>query len=124
MSVLTVENIRRIFEDCLLRPHLGEEGLACITTVGLTRTKAFHFHRLAAHNAEICAMLDELPRDFKSEVGQPFSEAHWSEGGCLWTNMDDLVLEQLIMLGVAVDKVSWCHPPDEKPTTVSRFRVK
>ena len=110
---LTCTRVFEIYISCRLR---GSENASGVRVEGSTHNAVFHPERLARHKAEIEAMLDELPDEFKKTGfgGWSFLSALFDRHGNQWTTLH-LRTEQLFMLGLAVGKVG-CVQPRKYPT--------
>ena len=111
---LTVENLQATIMDCMYRegeytPGTTPEGAVIVE--GITRTFGFHPDRLQSHLADIEGMLGELPDVFMASGGggYTFLDACMDRHGNQWTGMHPL-MEELFILGIAVDRAEWCLP--------------
>lgn len=108
-SKLDPRRIQEIFLDCLFQDgedtsgHVDAEGIQCVV--------GFHPGRLAKHKEEICALLDELPDEFKKSGGggMSFLNACLDKHGVQWTGLHSR-MEQLFQLGIGVGKVQCLLP--------------
>src|SRR4030042_2298665 len=66
-EMIDPERVNAIFMDCLFKE--GEDTSKPIKVEGIVRNIGFHPERLESHKAEIAAMLDELPDEFKESGG-------------------------------------------------------
>ena len=109
MSILTSEKVEQIFLDCLFRE--GEDTSNHIAAEGIVSTVGFNPARLESHRAEIEALLDELPDEFKqsSGGGMSFLNACNDKHGDQWTGLHQR-MEQLFQLGMAIKKVRSLMP--------------
>ena len=107
-TVLDPERVNAIFMDCLFRD--GEDTSKHIKAEGIVSVE-FHPERLQSHKAEIEAMLDELPDEFKKSGGGGWSflNACNDKHGNQWTGLHQR-MEQLFQLGVGINKVQYQMP--------------
>jgi len=108
---LTAENVETIFFDCLFK---GEEPIVdCVRADGITSVLGFSPERLKKHRDEIYEMLKQLPEGFQKESGggMTFLNACNDKDGNQWTGLHTS-MEQLMTLGIAIDKVKYCAPRD------------
>lgn len=108
-TVLDPEKVNAIFVDCLFKE--GEDTSKHIKAEGVVRNVGFHPERLESHKAEILAMLDELPDEFKKSGGggMSFLNACNDKHGNQWTGLHQR-MEQLFQLGIGVGKVKCLMP--------------
>ena len=108
-TVLDPERVNAVFVDCLFRD--GEDSSKHINAEGIVRNVGFHHERLESHKAEIVAMLDELPEQFKesSGGGWSFLNACMDKHGNQWTGLHQ-TMEQLFQLGIGIGKVKSLMP--------------
>jgi hypothetical protein len=108
-TVLDPDQVNTIFMDCLFRE--GEDTSKHIKAEGVVRNVGFHSERLESHKAEITAMLDELPDEFKESGGggMSFLNAYNDKHGNQWTGLHQR-MEQLFQLGIGVGKVKCLMP--------------
>ncbi len=102
--VLSTEGVEKVFVDCLFKE--GEDTSTHIAAEGIMMTVGFHPERIESHRAEIEAMLDELPDQFKASSGGGWSFLNACEDkhGNQWTSFHRS-MDQLFMLGMAIGKV-------------------
>ncbi len=107
--MINPERVNEIFMDCLFQ--VGEDTNNHIKAEGITRNVGFHPERLESYRAEIVAMLDELPDDFKESGGggMSFLNACNDKHGNQWTGLH-LRMEQLFQLGIGIGKVKYPMP--------------
>ena len=107
--VLSPERVESIFLDCLFKD--GEDTSKHVKAEGITRNVGFHPERLAGHKAEISALLDELPDEFKKSGGgaMSFLNACNDKHGNQWTGLH-IRMEQLFQLGAGIGKVESLMP--------------
>lgn len=108
---LTAEAVDAIVEACLFEP--GEPRESQVEVEAVVHTYHFHPGRIAAHTAEISALLAELPVAFRA--GEPggggwtFLNACDDRHGRQWTGLH-IKVEALFALGIAVGKARWLMP--------------
>lgn len=102
-TVLNPQRVSEIFGEC----HHG----STVQVEGIGGPTWFNADCLQAHKAEIEAMLDELPDEFKesSGGGSSFLNACQDKHGNLWTGLHAIV-EQLFLLGMGIGKVKPLFP--------------
>lgn len=108
---LTAENVKTIFLDCLYR---GKElTVDCVRVDGIMNVFGFIPGRLKKHRDEIYEILKQLPEGFQKESGggMTFLNACSDKEGNMWTGLHT-TMEQLMTLGMAIDKVKYCMPRD------------
>lgn len=108
-TVLNPEKVNAIFVDCLFKG--GEDTNRHVKAEDIVRNVGFHPERLESHKAEIAAMLDELPDEFKESGGggMSFLNACNDKHGNQWTGLHQR-MEQLFQLGIGVGKVKSLMP--------------
>jgi hypothetical protein len=106
---LDAGRVEEVFLECLFRD--GEDTTNHIRAEGITSTVGFHPDSLESHKAEIEAMLEELPDEFKSSGGGGWSflNACNDKHGNQWTGLHQR-MEQLFQLGIAIGKVEYQLP--------------
>lgn len=106
---LTGKKVTSVFMDCLFKD--GEDTSNYVKTEGIITNVGLHPERLASHKTEILEMLNELPDEFKRSGGGGWSflNACNDKDGKLWTG-DQSVVEQLVLLGIASEKVAFQLP--------------
>jgi hypothetical protein len=109
MAKLSSERVWEIFGDCLFRE--GEDTSNHIRAEGIMTNVGFHPERLESHRVAIEEMLSELPNEFKQSGGGgwTFLNACNDKKGNQWTG-EHRVVEQLFLLGIAIDKVKFQLP--------------
>lgn len=102
---LSAKRVNEIFLDCLFKG--GEDTSQYVPASGITFKTGLHPGRLEGHKAEIFALLDELPDDFKESGGggMSFLNACVDRHGTHWA--EHMTIEQLLLLGLATGKVSY-----------------
>lgn len=108
-TVLDPKKVNSIFIDCLFVE--GEDTSNHVKAEGITSNVGFHPDRLESRKAEIVAMLDELPDEFKESGGggMSFLNACNDKHGNQWTGLHQR-MEQLFQLGIGVGKVKNLMP--------------
>ena len=103
-TTLNPAQVNAVFMDCLFKD--GEDTSKHVKAEGITTTVGFHPERLESHKAEIEAMLDELPNEFKKSGGGGWSflNACNDKHGNQWTGFHQR-MEQLFQLGIGIGKV-------------------
>lgn len=106
---LTAERVTEVFLDCLFQD--GDDNINHVKVEGIRGDVGFHLARLESHKAEVEAMLDELPDDFKKSGGggMSFLNACYDKHGEQWTGLHQ-TMEQLFLLGMAVGKAKLLAP--------------
>lgn len=124
VMTLTAKRVEAIFKDCLFKK--GEDTSKHIKAMGVVGNVRFHPERLKIHEAEIVAMLDELPNEFKETGGggTSFLNAAIDKHGNQWASFHQQI-EQLFQLGIGLGKVRsliprklWYTLPGEMPCYV------
>jgi len=102
---LEASRVEEIFLDCLFKED--EDTSVHIVAEGITGTIGLHPSRVEEHKAEIEAMLEELPDDFKADGGggASFLMACNDRHGNQWTGVQKH-MEQLFQLGIAIGMVT------------------
>ena len=105
---LNAENVTRIFEKCLAEKNLTTEKV-CVK--GILTIVEFDQEKLENHKSEIMDMVFSLPDCFKKNKGGGMSFLGMCDDkeGHLWTG-DHAVMEQLLLLGLAVKAMTYCLP--------------
>lgn len=111
MKLLAI-NVIKIFEECLFKENEvinGQTPQNARITKGITMDVGFNSERLSKHSDDIYDMLKELPKDFQKDKGGGWSflQACVDRDGKQWTG-EHKVMEQLFLLGLAIDKVKYC----------------
>ena len=107
-AILDPQRVEAIFLDCLFQE--GEDVSNRVEAEGMA-TVGFHPGRLEGHKAEIEALLDELPDEFKQSGGggMSFLNACMDRHGNQWTGLHQR-MEQLFLLGIAIGKAKLLVP--------------
>jgi len=108
--MISAERVESIFADCFFKD--GEDSSSYVEARGVTFTAGFQPGRLKEHEAEIVAMLEELPNRFRASGGGGWSflNACNDRHGNQWGEHQDV--ERLFMLGIATGKAK-CQMPKE-----------
>lgn len=116
ISKLDPQRVEAIFLDCLFRE--SEDTSQHVKAEGIFSNVGFHPERLARYKAEISALLDELPDEFKKTGGggMSFLNACNDRSGNQWTGLHKR-MEQLFQLGIGIGKVE-CLIPRKMWTTL------
>lgn len=116
MTELNIENVDRIFSDCMFRSHeeyeeCKKEGLhVFVHSIQNPKVKiGFQPERIEAHRQEIRDMLSQLPDGFFPGTGDgaSFLQACSTKDGQLWTGLH-LEMEKLCLLGLASRQMKMC----------------
>ena len=108
-TALCVENVDRIFSDCLFRTHdeydeyIKNNGVV-IKVPSIQNPKVtvcFHPERLESHKQEIKSIILHLPYELHLESGISFLDLCEDRDGNLWTGFHTEV-EKLALLGMAI----------------------
>lgn len=107
--VLDPEQVNAVFSECLFKD--GDDFQERINADGIVSSVKFNRVRLRNHMAEIDAMLDELPLQFREKVGGGWSFLNACEDrhGNHWTGLHQH-MEQLFLLGIGIDRVKPLFP--------------
>lgn len=112
-ALISSKQVTEVFYDCLFKEEELAKGNPAegefVPAQGLTISAGFHPGRLQEHAEEILAIIDNLPEEFKQ--GWSFLNFCTDREGNQWTGMHK-VCEQLVMLGIAIDKLEYCMPRD------------
>ena len=111
VDVLTPPIVESVFRSCLFKD--GESTDNHIVAEGIVQTVGFHPGRIEDYRPAIHGLLAELPDNFKTSGGggNSFLNACIDKHGNQWTGMHQTV-EQLVLLGIAIDEVEFCLPRD------------
>jgi hypothetical protein len=110
---LTAENVVETLKSCLFE---GEPDLAkAVLVEGVVAKFGFDPERLKAREAEIISMLEQLPPQFRAEVGGGYSflGACQRADGVQWG--EHRTVDELFCLGLAIGRVKLCLPRDMWP---------
>jgi hypothetical protein len=116
MTELTAKTVHAIIMDSLFHKgevEVGEIPDKYIEARGPVRGVGFHPERLESHRAEVIALLDELPDEFKSVAngggdGWSFLNAVVDKHGKHWGEHPDA--EALLLLGLGLGLVEYLLP--------------
>lgn len=106
---LTAENVNSVFLECMFEQGESTEnhvlGQGVITNVG------FHPERLIKNENNISEMLNQLPDEFKKELGGGMSFLNMCNDkyGNQWSDLH-ATMDQLVTLGISLNKVSFLMP--------------
>ena len=111
---LTSENVEMVFSDCLFGDD--EDILDPVKVEVILSKFEFHCGRIAKHREDIESMLDQLPDGFKQNSGGGWTFLNMcnDKDDNQWTDMH-AVMEQLVALGLAINKVRFTMPRDMWP---------
>ena len=100
MTKLNAKKVNEIFKDCLFKEH-PVCGTAFIPVVGITSNVGLQPSKVEEHSDEIKELLDELPDNFKENLGGGWSflEACVDKEGNQWGEHNNI--QELLMLGIA-----------------------
>lgn len=106
---LTVENVEKIFRDCLA--SAAEEEDSCCLTEGLQHTFRFSKARLDKNSDAIREMLEQLPTGFLANGGggQSFLNFCLRSDQVPWTDIH-FNAEKLLCLGLGSGRAAYCLP--------------
>jgi len=112
---LTAANVNKILKDCLFT---DEELKACngkpenfVMAEGVMMRVGFHPERLKSHQAEVAAMLSELPSEFMHDNpsgGWSFLQACMTKSGEQWGEHRNI--DELLLLGYGLNMVKYLLP--------------
>jgi hypothetical protein len=108
---LTAKNVEEVFKDCLF--YDLEDTSNAVLVDGVTGKFGFNPDRLKEHEKNITSLLNGLPKEFKRDSGGGWSflNACNDKDGNQWTGLH-LIMEQLVVLGIATKKVEFTLPKD------------
>jgi hypothetical protein len=94
------------FEDSLFRDEELVDGKPpgeSVVVEGIMHTVGFHPGRLEGHREEVVAWLNQLPDEFKAQIGGGWSFLNmcYDRDGNQWTGLHQ-VMEQLLLLGIGL----------------------
>ena len=114
--VINAERVDSIFRECLFKnEEMDDEGqpqgIKPLKVQGIANDVGFHADRIQKHRSEIISFLEELPHQFREDSGGGWSFLNLcqTEEGEQWTGLHR-IMEQLVCLGIAIGKVSYCLP--------------
>lgn len=121
--ILSHQRVNNLFLSCLFSTK--ENNSTHVRVEGVTTTILFDPERIERHRGEIESLLNEIPGEFKMSVGggSSFLKFNIDKHGNKWT--DGLVeigeiekevgekvqMDQLLMLGIAIDKIGFISNP-------------
>ncbi len=111
--MLTAANVEKVFTDCLFR--IDEDTTNAKVIECVVHTFGFNPDRLMPHKEEISSMLNELPDNFKKDIGGGWSflNACMTKDGIQWGEHKDI--EMLLALGIATGLADMLMPRDMWP---------
>ena len=104
--MLSAQKVNDIFMDCLFKN--GEDTTNHIAVKGIQINVGFNPEKIKTHRKEIASLLNDLPDEFNE--GWSFLNAAIDKNGHHWGEHKDM--EQLFLLGMAIEKVKECFPRD------------
>lgn len=109
---LTEENVQATVRACLF-DAVPEDPSKARLVEGVVSRFGFDPERLKEREADIVALLEQLPRTFRKSEGGGYSFLGGSvrEDGSEWAGSQRTV-DELFCLGTAIDKVKLCLPRD------------
>lgn len=110
MTTQTIPNTSKItslIQKCAFNPD-NDVTIGVKTVEGVDKDYAFDPTRLKECEHEIIEQLEGLPDNFKK--GWSFLEACMNREGVQWGEQANV--EELMVLGIALDKVKYCLPRD------------
>lgn len=110
--MISSKRVSEIIRDCLYKESEIKDGKPIINPIvvqGITRTLGLFPERVKKHEPEIVSMLKELPDTFSK--GWTFLNLCYTKDNEQWTGLHDSC-EELMLLGMAIDKISYCSPRD------------
>lgn len=115
-SKLDAGIVSRIFLDCLIKENefdvkTKKPSSPFYTVEGIVAFYMLSKDRVSSHRQEIIDALSELPKEFmkKNGGGWTFLNMCVDKNGRQWSGLHR-VMEQLVVLGVAINKVTYCLP--------------
>jgi hypothetical protein len=113
---LTAENVEKVLVECLFADIKEAEENKPVIAEGIMRKMGFHPGRLEANRENITSMLSELPDAFQKKGGGGMSFLNMcnTKDGNQWADLHQ-TMENLVLLGVAIGKVSYPMPRDIWP---------
>ena len=107
---LTAKNVEKVFLDCLYSDEeaqkLGEPPDDAVVVEGILARFGFKPDSLDKHSDTIVNFLHQLPDKF--QIGWSFLNACMDKDDNQWGEHRNV--EQLVVLGLAIDKVQYCAP--------------
>ena len=108
MNNLTSKNVLDTFLHCLF--YKEEDATNNVYAEGILLNANFHPERLKSREKLISDMLKELPDSFRT-TGNSFLNMCINKDGEQWCDLHQ-VMEQLLLLGIAVGKVQYLQSRD------------
>lgn len=107
---LTVDNVGRIFKDCLSSEKKGKNVIH-VPAVLENVEFAFDANKLSIYKTEIMSMINELPEQFheRSDGGWSFLQLCMKQDGTQWTDLH-VAMEQLLCLGIGIKAMTYLLP--------------
>ena len=108
--MINCDRLAEILSDCMFQESELVDGVPVIEPVkveGILHNFGFHPDRVCNHKQEIISMVNELPDAFTK--GWSFLNMCVDKEGNQWTGLH-IVMEQLLALGLAINKISYCLP--------------
>lgn len=114
------ERVTAIFKECLFKDEElvdGKPTIPYIVAEGIMYKTGLHIDRVTKNSEEISSMLDELPKEFHEETGggSSFLNMCMTKDCQQWTGLHR-VMDELIMLGIATNRVAYCLPREMWPS--------
>ena len=106
MMALNGHNVQKVFLDCLFKDEeIGEDGKPTIPYVevqNLTKIIGFHPDRLEKHRQDIIDFCQQLPEEFRMDVGGGWSflKMVGTKDEYLWGGQENA--NQLLALGLGI----------------------
>lgn len=106
---LTATNVHEVFMKCLFAD--GEDTAAHVVAEGVMNKVGFHPIRLEENKANIAAMLNNLPDNFRKDGGGGWSflNACEDKNGNQWADLHSTI-DELVMLGNGIGRLSFLMP--------------
>lgn len=103
---LTAENVHDIFKKCL-----SNDSVETKIVDGVLTKASFCVKKLEDNKSNISDMINDLPDNFKNDLGGGWSFLNMCEDnkGVQWTDFHATV-DELICLGIAIDKMAYLMP--------------
>ena len=112
MIMLTADRVMQLIKECASET-VDETDDNNIIIEGIINKVSIRKDKLKEHEEEIFGMLLELPEEFlKSKGGgMTFLMMCNDKDGKMWTGLHP-VMEALVVLGIGINKVSYCLPKE------------
>lgn len=121
--LLNTDNVNTVIRDCLLHdeeaagvdPQNLPDWIA--PAQGIVRSFGLHRERLESHREDVKSMLEQLPDQFRKEVGGGWSFLQMCErkDGVQWADLHR-TMEALVALGNALGYVEFPAPKEMWPS--------